>query len=490
MTARLPVSAGLSRRALLAAGAASVAPTAPSPSAGKERRPDPLVLDDASRLNPTRVFRHIVLEGPDSRVVAEVRRALAEAEAENRPVVLGGARHSMGGQSLYANGSALTAVADSCETDSAARTCHVSAGARWKSIVPRLDRLGLSVAVMQSNSDFSVGGTLSVNGHGWAVPFGAFASTVRSFRLILADGTLITCSRHENTELFRAAIGGYGLLGVVVDAELDVAANTSLTPRLATMRAADLASRFTAAIDQNPKLSMAYARLSVAPSSFLQEGLLVTFAETSATPAPLSTEEARLFGLVSRTILRAQTGSDKGKAARWWAETKLAPRLAPATVSRNQLLMQPVSALGDPGAGRTDILHEYFLPPSELARFLDGCRKIIPAGGPDLLNVTLRYVASDPVSLLSFAPEPRIAAVMLFSQARSGSADASMRIMTERLVDEALTYGGSFYLPYRLHARRDQVARAYPGLDTFAALKRRHDPKARFRNVMWDAYFA
>jgi FAD/FMN-containing dehydrogenase len=423
----------------------------------------------------------------DDLLLAELRRLLAEAAAEGRPLVVGGARHSMGGQSLYPGASAVTAASLVCDLDMPRRRCRVSAGARWKDVLPILDRAGLSVPVMQSNSDFSVGGTLSVNGHGWAVPYGAFASSVRSFRLLLADGTAVTCSAAQNPELFRAALGGYGLLGIVLDVDLDLVPNAALRPAFARTDAQELASRLGAALD-SPTLRMAYARLSVAPRSFLTDALLVTFDETDGSLTPLSSEDVRFFGLVSRTMLRAQTGSSAGKGLRWWAEAHLASRLAPSSVSRNRLLAQPTSSLGDPGVGRTDILHEYFLPLPRLPGFLDACRKIIPASGQDLLNVTLRYVAADRTSLLSFAPEPRIAAVMLFSQALTAEAEQAMRHATELLVGEALSIGGSFYLPYRLHARRDQVARAYPGLGEFLSVKRKHDPQNRFRNQLFDAY--
>ncbi len=475
----------LSGLAAVAAVSSASLPLAGPPARGA----DPLVLNDASRLNPTRVARHTRLDGPADKTVAALRRLLAEAAAEGRPVVMGGARHSMGAQSLCAGASAVTDAGFRLEPDPAGSRFLVSAGARWRAVVPALDRVGLSVPVMQSNSDFSVGGTLSVNGHGWAVPFGAFAASLRRFRLVLADGTLVSCSRDENAELFRAAIGGYGLLGIVVDVELDAMPNAALRPSLRVMRADELGPALAGAV-RDASLRMAYGRLSVMPGDLLGEALLVTFAETTGPVTPLGSGDGTLFGLASRILLRAQSGSDLGKAARWWAETALAPRLAPATVTRNRLLAQPVTSLGSPAAGHTDILHEYFLPPGRLAEFLTCCREALPASGQDLLNVTLRYVAADPVSLLAFAPEPRVAAVMLFDQARTDTAEASMRRLTERLVDGALALGGSFYLPYRLHARRDQVRRAYPGLDAFLALKRRHDPAGRFRNALLDAYLA
>lgn len=108
----------------------------------------------------------------------------------------------------------------------------------------------------------------------------------------------------------------------------------------------------------------------------------------------------------------------------------------------------------------------------------------------ELLNVTLRYIAPDPVSVMAFAPTERVAAVMSFSQPRTIEADAKMRPVTQALIDRAIAHGGSFYLPYRLHARADQLDRAYPNLERFIAEKSRHDPHGLFRNTMWDRYFA
>lgn len=125
-----------------------------------------------------------------------------------------------------------------------------------------------------------------------------------------------------------------------------------------------------------------------------------------------------------------------------------------------------------------------------VAPFLAACRREIPGAGPDLLNITLRYVAADDASVLRYAPDARIAAVMFFAQSMTPDGEAGMRRLTERLIDAALAAGGSFYLPYRLHARPDQLRRAYPQAEAFAAAKRRLDPHLLFRNQMWDRYFS
>jgi hypothetical protein len=98
---------------------------------------------------------------------------------------------------------------------------------------------------------------------------------------------------------------------------------------------------------------------------------------------------------------------------------------------------------------------------------IEGCQKIIPKARAEFLNVTLRYVLKDDVSVLSYAKTNRISAVLSFSQAMTVEGEADMRQLTEALVDLAASNGGSFYLPYRLHARPEQVARIYPKFNHF-----------------------
>jgi FAD/FMN-containing dehydrogenase len=322
------------------------------------------------------------------------------------------------------------------------------------------------------------------------VRHGPFGVTVRAFRIMLADGSVLTCSREENAELFRLALGGYGLFGIILDVDLAMADNVLLERRQELFDASRFGERFSA-VAGDPSVRMAYGRLSIAQENFLQEALLVAYRPTSVQPARLPPAQApSSYVFVSRKLFRAQVGSERGKKARWYAETVLLPRVATKPITRNTILNYPVSAIAGDHPDETDILHEYFVAPERFAEFLAACRETIPAFKQDLLNVTLRYVDSDPDSVLAYAPAPRIAAVMLFVHPTTTSADDAMRRMTERLIDQVLALGGSFYLPYRLHARPDQIRAAYPRLDDMIARKRHYDPRLRFRNLMWDKYFA
>ena len=183
-------------------------------------------LDDISRLNETRVDSVVRLV-PDLTKSEQLLRAALKRGSENgTPISIGGARHSMGGHTLNEDGIYIdTDGFNAMSVDVPNLRLHVQAGARWRDIVSYLHKHGLAVAVMQTNNDFSVGGSMSVNVHGWQHDTGPVSSTVESFRLMLADGTVKQCSRTENKELFGLAMGGYGLFGVILNVQLRMVKN-------------------------------------------------------------------------------------------------------------------------------------------------------------------------------------------------------------------------------------------------------------------------
>ena len=130
----------VSRRSLLTSGTAA-AFSAAIPKLGHARqRP---LINDASRLNPTPVARHwVVTPDAEAGFVDRLRAELKEAVAAKRAFAVGAARHSMGGQSLPRDGTAVTLATARCELDTAAGTFRVGAGTRWHQAIAVLDPAG------------------------------------------------------------------------------------------------------------------------------------------------------------------------------------------------------------------------------------------------------------------------------------------------------------------------------------------------------------
>jgi FAD/FMN-containing dehydrogenase len=394
----------------------------------------------------------------------------------------------MGGHAICPDGIVLNMLPFAhLELDAERWLLRAGAGARWSAIVPFLDARGFSPQVMQSNNDFTVGGSLSVNCHGWQARRPPIAGTVESLRVMIPDGTIVRCSRTENTERFALVLGGYGLFGIILEAELRVVPNERYRSEAEALTAATFAVRFAATVDD--ETPMAYGRLCIVPGDlFLKEAILTRFRK-----APCQASEIPPLGGLSytglrREVFRAQIGSNAGKELRWKAEKKLGETVGNSFVSRNQLFSEPADVYAERNADRTDILHEYFVPVGHMEEFLTRVRAIVPRYRVDLLNVTVRHVLEDHDARLRYADQEMFALVMLFNQPRQADADGIMETFTREMIDAALSCGGRYYLPYRLHATVEQFHRAYPQAAAFFAKKRELDPDGLLQNQFYRKY--
>lgn len=444
-------------------------------------------IDDASRLNRTRIAEVFSLSGLQDNPEEQLRVCFQHAHARKLPLSIAGTRHTMGGQTFTPNGIILDMLGfHEMQLDEQSNVLRVQAGAQWSNVLPYLHERGYSINVMQSNSSFSIGGSLSANCHGWQPMSPPISSTVIAFRLLLADGTLVRCSREEHTELFSLVLGGYGLFGVLIDAELSVTANECYRARRWLVPSAEYPAFYTEKTKGDAHIGLAYGRLNVEPNHFLREILFNTF---SVIPhhslSPLS--KPGLAG-IRRLVFRGSVGSAYGKTLRWNLEKRFSQLPLGSGSTRNQLLNEGVEVFQNRSATSTDILQEYFVPTAQLEPFLAQVRTIIPAHQADLLNVTIRFVAPDQESFLRYADQAMFALVMLFNQPRTPQADQQMAVMTRELIETALAVGGRYYLPYRLHATIEQFYRAYPQARQFFKLKRLYDPDDLFQNELYRKY--
>ena len=444
---------------------------------------------DFSRLE-TSTPREIVPVPNTSLAEQQLARAIARANSLHLRITISGAKHSMGGQTLYPGGIALDMLPfRGMAVDESAGLLEVGAGVRWSEVIPFLDHHGLAVAVMQSNNDFTIGGSLSVNCHGWEPDSPPIASTVDSFRLVTADGKVVRCSRTENAELFSLALGGYGLFGVILDAELRVVPNEYYRSVSLELPPARYAQVYSVNIESQRDIGLAFGRICVAPSHFLEEALLVSFHRATGALPNRDTLTRASPRLLERLFFRGSVGSDFGKNLCWLAQTWTGGE-APGLHSRNQIMNEPSDWFADHDPKSTEILHEYFIPPDRLAGFLQRIRPILLADRPDLLNITVRKVQADKDTRLAYARRDMLALVMYFHQKLDATADAKMAAFTRKMIDAALACGGTYYLPYRLAATQAQFNAAYPQAREFFAAKRRYDPNEIFENEFYLRYGA
>src|SRR5690606_25334099 len=154
----------------------------------------------------------------------ELRKIVQDAKKNGDVLSIAGMQHSQGGQTVYLNGIMIDMKPYNqiLEVDPQARTVTVQSGATWADIQEAINPHGLSLKVTQSQNIFTVGGSLSVNAHGLDIRNRGLSDTVSSMRFMNAEGEILQLSPSENSELFSAVIGGYGLFGIILDVTLQL----------------------------------------------------------------------------------------------------------------------------------------------------------------------------------------------------------------------------------------------------------------------------
>ena len=453
-------------------------------------------VNDASCLSRTPVAGVVAVRSEQ-----DVAGALAYARAHGLTVSPAGMKHSMGGQAFRKGGVVLDMKGmNAIALDVATRTVTVGAGATWhdiqNAIHPRF-----AVKAMQSTDIFTVGGSISVNAHGMDHQAGAVMGSIRSLRVMLADGRIVTVSRTENPDLFRHIVGGYGLFGVMLSAELGVVPNDVYRSERALIDYRAFPQTF-AKIEADPAIGLTYTHLSTAPGSLLQEALVYSYRKV---PADQGLARAPLAE-VSSTKLRRLTvnlakRSDFFNSAKWWSEKHIEHRLETCTITRAQAMgdgeaclvsrhdpmHDSVAYLRNALPAETDILHEYFIPRDRIVPFIDAMRILFREQKANLVNASIRAVDTEP-NALSYAPAPAFSVVLYLKQKTDAEGTKAMAKLTSDLIDLTAKEGGQFFLPYQLHYTPEQLRRSYPQIGDFFAEKRRWDPDGLFSNSWYARY--
>lgn len=385
----------------------------------------------------------------------------------------------------------------------------VQAGATWHQVLDYLDlksrglswsptQNGSSVAEMQSYGNFSVGGAISVNCHGRSTNFANVGDTVLCLTLQPVDGGP-TITAYPESDLFRAVVGGYGGIAIIVAAELVLVPNVLLELKEVTGCAGS--KGIVDALEMVHDPSVAMYNGVIYPGA---ETVIVHTCFKVAKPDQVNSVQAmqlpRLQSAsdgsgkpVGELLLRRVPGAKQMRA--WWS-------IASATVSSVQENSRLVWRNWELGYDATElepwfrwpttsILQEYFVPTGKAALFLLQLQNIVQVHSVNILNISLRHVLStkqDPFLNYASPSEDRFALVLYINIWNTATGLENARIWTQRLVDAALHFGGTYYLPYLPFASLEQFKKAYPRVSEYRRVKKQYDPQNLLCNQFLDTY--
>jgi FAD/FMN-containing dehydrogenase len=447
-----------------------------------------VVNDVHSQLNPTIVSRVAAV-----RSVADLQAAIRQAAIEGRAVSVCGGRHAMGGQQ-FGSGTVLidtTGFDRVLGLDRARGLVEVEAGIQWPALHEWLERAqggearAWTFRQKQTGADrLSIGGALSANVHGRALDLPPFVSEVERFTLVGAAGRLHRCSRTENCELFRLAIGGYGLFGVIATVTLRLAPRRKLRRAAEIIDVGDLAAAFDRRIAAGGLYGDFQFAVDPERETFLRRGVFACYEPVpDATPIPPG---QRVLGAEDWRRLVMLAHIDKTAAFEQYARHYLATSGQIYWSDTHQLSVyldgyhsEIDRALGHRGA---EVITELYVPRARLADFLSAAAADFRANRVEPIYGTVRLIRKDDETFLAWAREDYACVIFNLHVRHDAAGEAHAADAFRRLIDMAIRRNGSFYLTYHRHATRAQIEACYPRFREFLRLKRAYDPAEQFQS--------
>jgi FAD/FMN-containing dehydrogenase len=456
-----------------------------------------LVVNDLhSQLNATHVMAIV-----KPRTIGELQAALVQAREAGRSVCVAGGRHAMGGQQ-FGDASVLVdtrALNRFLSLDVENGVIDVEAGIQWPELLEQLAAAQVGRARQwgiyqkQTGADrLSIGGALACNAHGRGLTLKPIVQQVESFDLLDARGEIRICSRSQNRDLFRLAIGGYGLFGIVTRVRLKLRPRTKVRRVVALGETGSIIERF----DERIRGGFLYGDYQFATDSsrdsFLRRGVFSCYEpvdpDTPLTPNParLNPEDWARLTFYSHTRKRRAFDVYSSRYLKtsgqiYWADSQLA---ASYVDNYHEALDKATGAT----VKATEMISEIYVERPRLAAFMDDAARVLRERKADVIYGTVRLIEQDDETFLAWARKPYACVIFNLHVVHTPQGIASAADAFRGLIDVGIQHGGSYYLTYHRWARRDQVERCHPQMPEFLSLKRQHDPGELFQSNWYRHY--
>ena len=339
---------------------------------------------------------------------------------------------------------------------------------------------GFAAPVAPGTQFITLGGMVSADVHGKdhhvTGGFGAHASEIR---MCLASGDIVTASRTENADLFKAAIGGMGLLGHILDVTFKMPRIPSAWVAIETEKMPDLDSYLAGLKEAAKRFPFTMGWIdTLGATGALGRGILMRgrWAEPHE-GRPFVPESLRRPGLpfvfpefaVSRLTVSAFNSFYYG----------IHPSTMRRRVEHPETFFYPLDAVrhwnrvyGRRGFTQYQCVIPDSAGPEGVKSFVGLLRK---TGGSSMVSV-IKDCGDEGEGLLSFP-----------MRGTTVAADFPARDHVQSIVDilnaHLIELGGRIYLTKDRYTRAADYRRMDKRIDAFLAVKKKYDPMGRLRSA-------
>ncbi|AVR70610.1 MULTISPECIES: FAD-binding protein [Pseudomonas aeruginosa group] len=335
---------------------------------------------------------------------------------------------------------------------------------------------GWFLPVTPGTAHISVGGAIASDVHGKNHHLhGCFSEFVDSFRLLMADGDLLHCSRNEHPDLFHATCGGMGLTGALVDVTLRLRRVPSAWIDQVTCKANNLEEAFEL-FEQQAAATYSVAWIDcLANGASLGRSLLMFGEHSSHGGLELPPRRALAVPLEMPSALLNHYSVRVFNSL--YFQRIRQPRVEQRVDYRS--FFYPLDGIGDWNRmyGRNGFLQYQFVIPASAG--LPGMRRIlerIAASGRGSFLAVLKAFGEGNENPLSF-PQKGYTLALDFKM------DASLLPLLDELDRMVLDHGGRLYLAKDARMSAATFKQSYPRWENFQEIRERYGALGKFTSL-------
>ncbi len=353
---------------------------------------------------------------------------------------------------------------------------HVQAGVLLSEILESFVPRGWFLKITPGTKLITIGGAIASDVHGKNHHVeGCFSECVKDFKIMLADGEVIACSKSATPELFKATCGGQGLTGIILTARIYLKKINSKYIDQTTIKTSNLRETFEA-FEEYKTLPYSVAwidclakgketgRCLLMTGNFRNDGKL-NYQHKQKHSIPFSFPN---FVLNSWSVRAINTQKKEKKKKR---------------ISKQQVNIDafffPLDAIGHWNRiygthGFTQ--YQFILPKEQSYQGLEEILKAIADSGKGSFLAVLKLFGKANDNYLSFPMEG-------YSLALDFKIDEGVFSLLDELDEIVLKYKGRIYLAKDVRVSKEVFERGYPQIEVFRLFRRNHGMNEVFQSL-------
>ena len=353
---------------------------------------------------------------------------------------------------------------------------HIQAGVLLSEILESFVPRGWFLKVTPGTKFITVGGAIASDIHGKNHHIeGCFSECIKEFKIMLADGEVVTCSKEATPNLFKATCGGQGLTGIILDAKIYLKKINSQYINQTTIKTKNLKETFKAFEEyQDKPYSVAWIDC-LAKGNKIGKCLLMVgdFRDDGKLDYKVKKQKSIPFNFPSFALNNWSV-----RVFNWLYYGKVKKSVSKQIVDIDSFFY-PLDAIGHWNRiyGKNGFTQYQFILPKETS--YEGLEEILSAiskSGKGSFLAVLKLYGKANDNYLSFPMEG-------YSLALDFKIEKGLFDLLDKLDEIVVKYKGRIYLAKDVRVSKKTFEKGYPKIESFRQYRKENKMDSKFQSL-------